>query len=1045
MAKANLYKKARRPRPVCRPTWILDSIREGKMLPHGKYLLIEEKDQQQMGIQAMFQKDAVGKRLDDNNMLHSSKSLLPQKVVLKRSNPYAKRKIPPHQRDCNPNESLQKSDPYPSKSAQTEPRFPIQEILEDDLGATKGPKKTGTNDNQYINGKVRTIGTDPNFLDSYFENSRLSFIGSFKQRAASTNHSNKNMPSSHASKLIFHVDMDCFFASVVLRNFPQYKNQPVVISHHGKRSSDDNQNDGRRNHAPFDHSSNQPFKHIPKNSYSECATCNYEARKYGIKKGMFLGRAKELCPELIVLDYDFQGYEEVSQQVLEILDRVASSEHHYGVVEMVSCDEAYMQLNFDSNHGVDSVYDNASRLAESIRTEIFNTTQCTASIGVGSNKFLAKLGTDKAKPNNSYCVRDHRELLKCLKLRDMHGVGWRTEHKLTEEGLVSVQDIWDLGSRGETELIRILGPGTGKKVFRFTQGQDDRSITPVERKTIGAECNYGVRFDGPYGLDHFMEGLAKEVEKRMVGISMKGKRLTLKIKQQKEGAGNARKFLGHGSCHNLSKSASIPGGAAIRDSKVFKKIGLELFKEFGIEDINEIRGMGITISNLESDNGTENEGHAHGMRSWLQKNIDAGAFEVNTSNEKAGISNRSLDEETRVTTLVLQSTPKPKRVFEIETKNGERELENVRQHDSPLLIDLPPMSQIKMTQVEALPPEYQQHIISRMKKASEDDGEKGSAIGRLDIDMIEERRMDEEAGMSHGSADEEVIVLDDCMQWTPPSRLIVGKDTPTGVEGVRNSDPTLMIELPPMSQIQMSQVEALPPDLRQQVISRMKGTNPGRMEAEGTRTIDEAQQVSHFVPNPRIDGNGQQEYAARFRQTDLKRMMKLAAVKSGHENADISLTQLEQLPLEIKLQVVNHDDREVGILSQHPSRPTNTNDRRPRKSISIASNRMDASRSKPKITVDNQRSIEKKTEKQAKTNRAATFTAKNKDVAETDTIRKLRIIDRVDSFKEDVLPLKQFLDDNCPLRYPNSIEKVLEFLSIVFREGRLAAMRNRYT
>ena len=81
---------------------------------------------------------------------------------------------------------------------------------------------------------------------------------------------------------IIHVDMDCFFASVVLRNYPEYQDKPVAISHMGKDST---------------HSGS-------KQSSSECATCNYIARKYGIKKGMFLGRARELCPDLIVLPYD---------------------------------------------------------------------------------------------------------------------------------------------------------------------------------------------------------------------------------------------------------------------------------------------------------------------------------------------------------------------------------------------------------------------------------------------------------------------------------------------------------------------------------------------------------------------------------------------------------------------------------------------------------------------------------------------------------------------------------------------------------------------
>lgn len=197
---------------------------------------------------------------------------------------------------------------------------------------------------------------------------------------------------------------------------------------------------------------------------------------------MFLGRAKQLCPDLVVLQYDFEGYEEVSEQVLEILHRLAAD--HNGSVEAVSCDEAYMELLLEDD-GEHLEY--ASKLAEDTRAEIFETTQCTASIGVAANKFLAKLGTDRVKPNGSFVVKDYRMLLQGLKLRDLHGIGYRTEPKLVAEGLVSVQDVWDLGSEAEGTLSRILGPGLGKKIFKNCQGLDDRKVQSAERKTIGAE------------------------------------------------------------------------------------------------------------------------------------------------------------------------------------------------------------------------------------------------------------------------------------------------------------------------------------------------------------------------------------------------------------------------------------------------------------------------------------------------------------------------------------------------------------------------------
>lgn len=329
------------------------------------------------------------------------------------------------------------------------------------------------NDDRYIHGRIRTVGTDPHFLDSFFAASRLSFIGSYRQRArqqspaaAKTKQSRQINPGE---RYVFHVDMDCFFASVALRKFPEYRDKPVAISHHGVKHGD------------------AAGGSVPKDSWSECATCNYVARKFGVKKGMFLGRAKALCPDLVVLMYDFEGYEEVSKAVSHILDRHAAE--NAGYVEHVSCDEAYVEFHLPPCLNGASPAAVAAELAETIRNEIFEVTQCTATVGVANNKLLAKLATDRVKPNGTFVVNDARDVLQSLKLRELCGIGYRMEGKLVEEDLVSVQDVWDLGHRGETELCRILGPALGKKIYGFCQGIDDRLVQPAERKTIGAEVS----------------------------------------------------------------------------------------------------------------------------------------------------------------------------------------------------------------------------------------------------------------------------------------------------------------------------------------------------------------------------------------------------------------------------------------------------------------------------------------------------------------------------------------------------------------------------
>jgi DNA repair protein REV1 len=499
-AKANVYKKQQRnPKPVCHTKWITDSVQAYKLLPYQNYILEDVKKEKNLrSVASMFQKqnttsidttNAVAKetdstkdlqsntkyRIDSNtsnlNETYNSKDRISNEVTIESistDSEQPRSKMSPT--SCSNLDRYDGGDhdkAHPSHSLQhtEESAVPICQELH---SFTRSKMEE-----RYIHGNIRTVGTDPNFLESFFASSRLSFIGSYRQRqqqqkqSPSMKRDQADATSATLERFIFHVDMDCFFASVVLRKYPQYKDQPVAISH---------------NSDTTDHGARQLFK----DSTSECATCNYEARKFGIKKGMFLSRAKVLCPNLIVLPYDYEGYEEVSDIVSDILDRHAAEFNGY--VEHVSCDEAYMEIFIPSN-GSKSPNVVAADVAEAIRTEISSMTQCTASVGVAANKFLAKLATDHIKPNRSFVMDDCRAILKTVKLRDLYGIGYKMGQRLEDEGLFSVHDIWDLGDTAETELCQILGVGLGKKIYGYCYGKDDRGMQASERKTIGAEVS----------------------------------------------------------------------------------------------------------------------------------------------------------------------------------------------------------------------------------------------------------------------------------------------------------------------------------------------------------------------------------------------------------------------------------------------------------------------------------------------------------------------------------------------------------------------------
>lgn len=190
-----------------------------------------------------------------------------------------------------------------------------------------------------------------------------------------------------------------------------------------------------------------------------------------------MGSALELCKDLVCLPYDFPAYEKASRGFYEILLSINAD-----ATQAVSVDEALLDVS--------SISENPETLAQSIRDQVREKTQCDVSIGIGANILLAKLALRKAKPAGQYHLKAEEipEFMQNLNVRDLPGVGWKLSEKLEE--LMNVQTVGEVRTKSLSELKEKFGPKTGEKLYNFARGVDNSEVGDiVQRKSVSVEVN----------------------------------------------------------------------------------------------------------------------------------------------------------------------------------------------------------------------------------------------------------------------------------------------------------------------------------------------------------------------------------------------------------------------------------------------------------------------------------------------------------------------------------------------------------------------------
>lgn len=250
-----------------------------------------------------------------------------------------------------------------------------------------------------------------------------------------------------ASRKIIHCDCDCFYASIETRDNPALKGLPVAVG-------------GSPEHRGV------------------VATCNYEARKFGIHSAMPMATALRHCPQLIVVFPRMDKYREASAAVHAIF------RDYTDIIEPLSLDEAYLDVS-----NAKACQGSATFIAQEIRQRVRETVGITISAGIAPNKFIAKIASDWNKPDGQYLVKPEQidEFVRALPVKKIFGVGKVTAGKLNAMGIMTCED---LRKYEETELANYFG-SFGQNLYRLSRGIDEREVcTDRTRKSLSVENTY---------------------------------------------------------------------------------------------------------------------------------------------------------------------------------------------------------------------------------------------------------------------------------------------------------------------------------------------------------------------------------------------------------------------------------------------------------------------------------------------------------------------------------------------------------------------------
>ncbi|MER6675363.1 DNA polymerase IV [Streptomyces sp. NPDC000983] len=289
---------------------------------------------------------------------------------------------------------------------------------------------------------------------------------------------------------ILHLDMDAFFASAEQASKPSLRGKPVVVGGLGPRGV--------------------------------VATASYEARVFGVNSAMPMAQARRLAPNAAYLVPRFGFYRSISEQVMGLLRALSP------LVEPLSLDEAFVDLEAGQ-----AAWDADSALLAGVRlrADIRAVTGLTGSVGLAASKMLAKIASERAKPDGLVLIEPgtERALLAPMSVRTLPGVGPATGDHLRRAG---IHTVGELAEAGEDELVRLLGKAHGHALYAMALARDERAVVAErETKSVSVEDTYDVDIHDRVRVGVEVQRLADRCVRRLRGAGLSGRTIVLKVRR----------------------------------------------------------------------------------------------------------------------------------------------------------------------------------------------------------------------------------------------------------------------------------------------------------------------------------------------------------------------------------------------------------------------------------------------------------------------------------------------------------------------------------